>query len=375
MLTFYLFPISYAFLSFPVAALVFTLPFLLVQYRRHGYINKYRALLLYLFLLYIMNAVYLILLPLPPSVHNEPPSAASYAQWVPFHFVVDILRETGVAWEQPSTYLRLVKERAVLQVAFNVLLTVPFGMFLRYYFRTGWLKCLLLTFGLSLFFEITQVTGIYGIYDYPYRLFDVDDAMTNTIGGMLGFLAADWLSSRLPRIDKLDEYVDLAAKRVSYTRRGLALLLDWFVVNPVIAVLAVLHVPVPYVIAIAAYFIVLPYVSNGQTLGKWFVRIRVRGTGSRLQLRELLIRYGLLYGVVGGVNALMISIGARGGGGSIAILPLLLVVFAINAVFGIHLVMCLFNRKRKLFYERHSATGHIITQKPVKAASGKNAEK
>ncbi|RAP77187.1 VanZ family protein [Paenibacillus montanisoli] len=371
MLTFYLFPISYAFLSFPVAALLFTLPFLLVQYRRHGYVNKYRALLLYLFLLYIMNAVYLILLPLPPSVHNEPPSV-SYAQWVPFHFVLDILKETGVDWERPSTYLRLLKERALLQVVFNVLLTVPFGMFLRYYFRTGWLKCLLLTLGLSLFFEVTQVTGIYGIYDYPYRLFDVDDAMTNTAGGMLGFVAADWLSSRLPHIDKLDEYVDLAAKRVSYTRRGLAFLIDWFVLNPVMAVLAVLNVPVPYVIAIAAYFIVLPYFSNGQTLGKWFVRIRVRGTGNQLRLRELLIRYGLLYGVVGGANALMVSIGARGGGSSIAILPLLLAVFAVNAVFGIHLVMCLFNRKRKLFYERRSGTGHVITQKPVKSGR-KNA--
>ncbi|QHT59841.1 teicoplanin resistance protein VanZ [Paenibacillus lycopersici] len=366
MLTFYLFPISYAFLSFPVAALLFTLPFLLVQYRRHGYVHKYRALLLYLFLLYMMNAVYLILLPLPPSVHNEPPSSGSYAQWIPFHFVIDILKETGVDWERPSTYLRLLEERAVLQVAFNVLLTVPFGMFLRYYFRTGWLKCLLLTFGLSLFFEVTQVTGIYGIYDYPYRLFDVDDAMTNTGGGMIGFVAADWLSSRLPRIDKLDEHVDLTAKRVSYTRRGLAFLIDWFALNPVIAALAVMHVPVPYVIAVAAYFIALPYIANGQTLGKWFVRIRVRGTGNRLGLKELLIRYGLLYGAVGGINALMIGFGARGGGGSIAILSLLLAVFAVNAVFGIHLVMCLFNRKRQLFYERRSGTGHVITQKPAR---------
>lgn len=368
MLTFYLFPISIAFLSFPVAALLFTLPFLLVQYRRHGYVHKYRALLLYLFLLYIMNAVFLILLPLPPSVHNAPPAADGYFQWIPFHFVLDILKETGVVGERPSTYLRLLKEPAFLQVAFNVLLTVPLGMFLRHYFRTGWLRCLLLALGLSLFFELTQVTGIYGIYDYPYRLFDVDDLMTNTAGGLLGFLVAEWLSARLPRIDKLDENVDLSTKRVSYTRRGLALLIDWFVMSPFMAALAALGAPVPYLIAVALYFVVLPFAWNGQTPGKWLVRIRLIGDGERISLRELLIRYGLLYGVVGGLNVLMVSLGARKEGSSAALLPLLLVVFASNAVFCLHLIRCLFNKNRKLFYERRSGTRHIISIKARKEA-------
>lgn len=57
----YLFPISYAFMTFPVAALFFTLPFLIVQYRKHGYINKVRAIMLYLLLLYLMNAYFLVL--------------------------------------------------------------------------------------------------------------------------------------------------------------------------------------------------------------------------------------------------------------------------------------------------------------------------
>ncbi|UUZ86217.1 VanZ family protein [Paenibacillus sp. P26] len=232
MLTFYLLPISYAFLTFPVAALLFTLPFLIVQYRRHGYINKIRALLLYLFLLYLMNALFLVILPLPASRHNSPPDAASYVQWIPLHFILDIMKETEVRLDQPSTYLHLLKERAFLQVIFNMFLTVPFGMFLRYYFRAGWSKCLVTTFLLSLFFEVTQVTGIYGFYDYPYRLFDVDDLLMNTAGGMIGFVAAEWLSSVLPRIDLLDANVDLKQKRVSYTRRGIAFLLDWCSCSP-----------------------------------------------------------------------------------------------------------------------------------------------
>lgn len=79
----YLFPISYAFLSFPAAALLFTLPFLIVQYRRHGYIHKLRGLLLYLLLLYLLNALFLIMLPFPATRHNLAPTGGSL-QLAPF---------------------------------------------------------------------------------------------------------------------------------------------------------------------------------------------------------------------------------------------------------------------------------------------------
>ena len=83
----YLFPISYAFMTFPVAALLFTLPFLIVQYRKHGYIHKLRALILYLLLLYLMNAFYLVVLPMPDSRHNIQPSI-HMIQYVPLEFML-----------------------------------------------------------------------------------------------------------------------------------------------------------------------------------------------------------------------------------------------------------------------------------------------
>jgi len=366
MLDFYLFPISYAFYTFPIAAALFTLPFLIVQYRRHGYIHKYRALILYLFLLYLMNAFYLIILPLPESIHNSPPKAESYAQWIPFHFVTDIVRETAVRLASPSTYIHLLKERAFLQVVFNVLLTVPFGMLMRHYFRTRWAVCLLCTLGLSLFFEITQVTGIYGIYDYPYRLFDVDDLMMNALGGMIGFVFAEWLGRWLPRIDKLDEHTNLSQKRVSYTQRGIAFLFDWAILLPPFAVLSVVHVPYSYVLIVVAYFIVLPYMTNGLTAGKWLVRIRLKGQGERISLRELTARYGLLYLLAGGANVAFIRSGVH------AISPILMMLFALvlfifNLAIAIHFLRCLFNRNRRLIYEEKSGTYHIITAKSEQA--------
>lgn len=362
MLDFYLLPISYAFYTFPIAAAIFTLPFLIVQYRRYGYIHKYRALILYLFLLYLMNAVYLIVLPLPDSIHNSPPKAESYVQWIPFHFISDIAKETGVRLDSPATYIHLLTERAFLQVIFNMLLTVPFGMFMRHYYRTRWAVCLLSSLCLSLFFEITQVTGIYGIYDYPYRLFDVDDLIMNTTGGMLGFVFAEWLGRWLPRTDKLDEQTDLSNRRVSYTQRAIAFLFDWLFLLPFLAVLSVFHVSNSYVALVIGYFIVLPYITNGVTLGKWLVRIRLKGRGERVTMKELAIRYGLLYLIAGGANVAFLRMGAYG------VSPLLLLLFAFvlfvfNAVITIHFLRCLFNRSLQLFHERKSGTTHIITVK------------
>ncbi|MFC4598239.1 VanZ family protein [Cohnella hongkongensis] len=362
MLEFYLFPISYAFYTFPIAAAIFTLPFLVVQYRRHGYIHKYRALILYLFLLYLMNAFYLIILPFPDSVHNSPPKAESYAQWIPFHFISDIVKETGARLDSPATYVRLLTERAFLQVVFNVLLTVPFGMFMRHYFRTRWPACLLCTLGLSLFFEITQVTAIFGIYDYPYRLFDVDDLMMNTAGGMIGFLFADWLGRWLPRTDQLDERTDLSKRRVSYTQRGIAFLFDWAILLPVFAVLSVLHVPYSYLLLIIVYFIALPYATNGLTIGKWLVRIRLKGKGDRLSLKELSVRYGLLYLLAGGANVAFVRAGLH----SISPMIMLLfafVLFVFDLAIAVHFLRCLFNRNRRLIHEEKSGTAHVITAK------------
>ncbi|WP_223069802.1 VanZ family protein [Paenibacillus caui] len=354
----FLSPISYAFLTFPIAALLFTLPFLVVQYRKHGYINKVRALVLYLFLLYLMNAFFLVMLPLPASRHNAAlPGEA--AQLIPLNFIRDILRETSVSWSNPSSYLHLLKEQAFLQVALNILLTVPFGMFLRYYFRTGWIRSIVLSFVLSLSFEVTQLTGIFGFYDHPYRLFDVDDLIMNTFGGIVGFLLAEWLSGLLPRIELLDKNVDVASKRVSYTRRATALLFDVVILLAVMLLCVILSVPAAYWVSTGIYFMLVPYLTGGRTFGKWLVRIRLTGEGKRISLYALAIRYGLLYWVFFGLDRLMLL----NTDSTPAALRMLLGlgVFIINLWFLIHVVKAILTKKPLLFYEKISNTKHIIS--------------
>ncbi|WP_054954739.1 VanZ family protein [Paenibacillus dakarensis] len=356
MLDYYLFPISYAFLTFPVAALLCALPILILQYRKYGYFSKVRGLLLYLFLLYLMNALYLVILPLPASRHNEPMNVTSYMQWIPLNFIRDIVAETKVVWSEPATYVHLFKERAFLQVVFNIALVIPFGMFVRYYLRKGWLVCLAASFGLSLFFELTQVTGIYGFYDYPYRLFDVDDLLLNTSGGMLGYAVAAWMSAHIPRLNRLHEEIDLSQKRVSYTRRVIAFGVDWMVLLPVMVLLYALQVPLAYFVVTGVYFIIIPYLKEGKTLGKSFVRIRIAGEGKRLKLRELVIRTGLLYWVFIGAHVLYMSVNISGIIGMVFLLGL----FLMDMYVFMNVMLSLLDRKRPLLYEQKSGTRHVI---------------
>lgn len=372
MVSSFLFPISYAFMTFPIAALLFTIPFLIVQYRRHGYIHKVRALVLYLLLLYLMNAFYLVLLPMPASRHNLPPTG-SIIQYIPFQFAQDIMHGSTFSPDKLSSYWSILRKPAFLQVVFNIALTVPFGMFLRYYFRTRWIICILLSFTLSLSFEITQVTGIYGFYDHPYRLFDVDDLITNTLGGLFGYRIAIWISGLLPRIEQLDTNVDLSAKRVTYTRRGIACYIDSVVWMTGYIFLSTLHLRGSFWIATGIYFMLIPYLSNGRTLGKWIVRIRIKGSGERITLWSLLVRYGLLYWVLFGLHALLLDPSITGYLSSAWNTIFHILVLLIDITFFIHLFTRLFNKSKPLYYEKLSKSSHTISW-PDKVLSPEHTE-
>ena len=290
----YMIPIKTAIITFPFIALLFTLPFLIYQYRKHGYINYYRAFLLYTFLLYFIIAYYLIILPLPKTrdVLSLQKPGTQYTQLKPFKFVADILKETKVNLEKPSTYTRLFKERAFLQALFNGILLMPLGIYLSYYFNKNLKKTIIIAFCVSLFFELTQLSGLYGYYNRPYRLFDVDDLMLNSFGGCLGYMISPIFKRFLPNVSKLDDNIDLEGIPVGFIRRTLAFIFDW-------AIFAGLFIATngyfkSYMFIIICYFVLI-YFTNGKTFGKWLFRIKVKGKGEKLRFTEILIRYGSFY--------------------------------------------------------------------------------
>lgn len=380
-------PIKFAFITFPIAAFFLTLPYLIFQYRKYGYINTLRSFILYSMLLYCITAYYLVILPLPSSrdTCSLLKAGAAHMQLTPFTFLRDFLNETHVIWSRPATYLQVLKERAFQQAVFNVLLLVPFGIYLRYYFQKSWFKTLILTFLVSLFFEVTQLTGLYGLYNCPYRLFDVDDLFLNTLGGICGYILAPLFTFFFPKADELDANVDLARKQVGFIRRFIAMSIDWFIIGIIIAFMtgikfrisvlpkfgdwSNLQQPIVYIFAVFIYFILIPYFTKGITAGKWLMRIHVQGQAGAPSFRELLARYGWLYYGLFGVNYVLSSSLLMNSDYPLAILASFMIFMIINGLMFVHVLLHLFKKDKRLFYEKISGTKNAIILKKEETAS------
>lgn len=288
-----------AFLFFPFIALLITLPYILIQYHRFGSIPLLRTTLIYSFVLYLMIMYFLVILPLP-SIEEVAQLTTPTMQLIPFHFVIDFLNESGFILSQFSTYLNALKDPSFYTVIFNIFLFMPLGIYLRYYFKCSWLKTVLICFSVSLFFELTQLSGLYGVYPRPYRLFDVDDLIINTFGGLLGFWVAPILNFFLPSREKLDEISYEKGKQVSFFRRSIAFFIDALIflfINMIIYLFVPYHYQLSLFLSILLYYILFPYLTKGRTLGKFAVQIKVvNQDGSNPKFYQYFLRYGLLYG-------------------------------------------------------------------------------
>ncbi|MBP1907674.1 glycopeptide antibiotics resistance protein [Paenibacillus turicensis] len=303
-------PIFVAAIAFVVIAFIIFIPWLIYTYRKFGYFPLSTTLISFSFIFYFLAALFLVLLPLPETRDTcsiQKPGTQFYSL-VPFQFVTDTLKDSGIVLSQPATYRFLFSQPSFYQAFFNFLLLLPFGVYLRYFFqeRKYWKRALGLTFLLTLFYEITQVTGIYGIYNCPYRIFDVDDLMLNTAGGILGFFIAPAILALFPSKEKMNEKAEklLALDEVRSMSVLLAFAIDIFISNVIITiVLNLLQVNivntlmVNTVVLFVSLFIV-PWRWNGATLGTKFMRFRYDSKVSRFETtKRLLKRFGAIYAV------------------------------------------------------------------------------
>lgn len=168
-----------------VLAVLLLVPFIYRTYRRRGELGFGAGLVAFSFLIYGFALVAYTLLPLPPldAAWCVEHTRFTHAQLDPLAIFSDIRQYTGV-----------LRNPAVQQGAFNVVLFLPLGAFLRLYFRRRGVPTVILTgFLVSLLIECTQRTGNWFLFPCPYRLFDVDDLITNTLGTALGVLGAPLL--------------------------------------------------------------------------------------------------------------------------------------------------------------------------------------
>ena len=296
----YLLPIRASALIFPALAFVMLVPVAVVLYRRHG-VMRWSALSFYTFAYYGIATCCLVIMPLPSGSVDVCTKYAKMRepQLIPGSTFGDVWKEAD---HQFTLSALILTNPAVYKTVFNIALIVPLGMFLRYLLRWGLLPTTLAGLGTSLLFEISQYTGLFGIYPCPYRLADVDDLIVNTSGAVIGWLLAGPIVRRLSHPRYFDDRV-LARHPVPFGRRVVALLLDWTgcLACAVVAAFPAYWMSVDFrlmsgaaAVVFLAWFVGLPRLT-GTTPGKWLLLLRLttadgkRPTAGKLLLRALLM--------------------------------------------------------------------------------------
>nr|WP_225956569.1 VanZ family protein [Amycolatopsis lexingtonensis] len=275
------------------------LPAAFVSYRRRGRAGGWQTFVFYAFLFYLLAIATQTVLPLPADpAYCAGHTYASSPQLRPFYFVEVVSQRARGHWSPGA----LLHNPAVWTTALNVVMLAPLGFYVRYAQRMRLVPATLIGFGVSLFFELTQLTGLWFVYPCPYRLFSVDDLILNTAGVVAGWLLAGPLGRLLPALEPEHDRRRYAAK-VTFTRRLFALATDLLGFAALLGFLFGLltlfgedlrHRDTPVVILALVWFVVLPAVT-GSTPGKRAMLLRVtRRGGRRAGPVSLLVRNGVL---------------------------------------------------------------------------------
>lgn len=301
-------PILTAGIIFIILVFLLWIPWLIYSYRKNGVLRLSSTIISFTFIFYILSAVFLVILPLPTTRDTcamQNPNTVHYS-FIPFQFIEDIMKGQWLNLKHPATYMLLFKQSAFYQVFFNFLLLLPLGVFLRYFFvdKKRWWKAALIILGTTVFFEIIQFTGIFGIYNCAYRLFDVDDIMSNTIGGVIGFFIAPAVLAVFPSkktIEDRAEYLN-AKDEVKSMTVLFAIGIDLFLIDIIrqLILSSINHNEVTNFIVTSLLLLcgqlILPAIWNGRTIGSFIMRFRYSSKISkRHTITRLAKRFVALY--------------------------------------------------------------------------------
>jgi len=367
MMDIYLFPIRMAIFTFLALSTLLTTPYLIFQYRKYGSISWYRTLILFSFFLYLLCAYYLVVLPLPDPETLEPmTNLRQHINLNPLRAYSVFLTNTSLVLSQPRTYLTALTEMVFLEPFFNVLLTVPFGFYLGYYFKLSFKKTILFSFLLTVFFELTQLSALYGFYPRPYRYADINDIMHNTLGGMIGFWIYKRFSHLLPSRESIDLKNIKKSEHVTYGRRFFAFMIDYYIVsilNRLLTHRIIDHEADSQLAVFTLHIVLLGYFIIAQlffkkTIGQKVVHTKIISDHQSFSYTfSIIIRNLLFMMIMFIISYLNYLVYNRVYNGLYAVLLLCLVL-----LIGVDAWRYL-RKKQSLWYERISKTRHINTKK------------
>ncbi|MFJ2621716.1 VanZ family protein [Glutamicibacter sp. NPDC087344] len=153
---------------------------LAVQYRRHGRLSWRRTITTAAASLYGFALFSYTMLPLPATRDAYCRPSVAVPQLQAGHFIQDFAAASQLGLRSFSTSFTL------WQVLFNIILFMPLGILAVRWLRGNVLTAVVLGLVASLAIELTQYTGIWGLYTCAYRVADVDDLIMNTFGALLG---------------------------------------------------------------------------------------------------------------------------------------------------------------------------------------------
>lgn len=272
-------PLQAAFVLLPVIWVLLTIPIMIWQYRKYGALSFWRGLMVFSFTFYLVAAYFLVILPFPndAALRYLNKINAPTMNWNIFAVFSDFFTKNPMF--HGGGIIAGIKDPTFIQPVFNILLFVPLGIYLKYYFKFSTKKVILSGFLLSLFFELTQLSALYGIFPRPYRLFDVDDLLLNTTGAYLGALISPLLSFIIPNLSDLDEKIENKANRVSIVRRTLAWTIDFILILLISSLIDLKSGTVNFIAAFFIIEIIVPLITiklgGLQTPGMRLVNFKV----------------------------------------------------------------------------------------------------
>ena len=285
---------------FPLVAAAFTLPFAVRQYRRYGGIPVIRVVIVYSFVLYCLCAFFLTVLPLP-SREAVAAAAPKPIGWVPFGELIGKMKAIGLSVSRPATLKNAALWRRVLhsfelfQVLANVAMLIPLGFYCRSYFCLSWRKTLLAGFLVSLFFELTQLTGLFFYYPHAYRCAETGDLISNTLGALIGHGLAALAAPLLPSRKTIDALSYRKGRQVTRIRRLVSAVLDLLTGAALTALLSLILPLRALAACLLLALALVPCALRESTLGQAAVKLRtVRKDGRRCGFWRLLWRDLLL---------------------------------------------------------------------------------
>ena len=153
------------FLNFILLALIYLVFF----YRKWNKASKGLLLVNTFMYVYIVMVLFFTLMPFTISFNDTNSFFMDSANFIPFRDV------------------RLHYAGAIREVFLNIVMMIPFGFLYPVIKKKGLLKTVFITLCFSLFIELTQLLSVWWDGIRP-RIFDVTDLITNTFGGLIGYV-------------------------------------------------------------------------------------------------------------------------------------------------------------------------------------------